>query len=154
MKLTTTEGFLVMAEDSKDRNRTPSKKLLDMLDPDGIHVEQFTQPHKVYVPSDTRHLDGEAISGTWRDKGIRSRRRHADGHDAIYNKDHKNGKDSGLEMRTVWFVKTIDSAQPVTVVVDCSARVFDSATMDEEEYDEFITSPEENPTPPKGWKLK
>lgn len=42
---TTTEGFRALEKDSRARNRGPNKRLMELLDPDGVHVAGYTMIH-------------------------------------------------------------------------------------------------------------
>lgn len=42
---TGTEGLLMLERDSRERNRGPNQKLIDALDPQGIHVMSWKFPH-------------------------------------------------------------------------------------------------------------
>ena len=45
MLITTTDGFKALELDSRGRNQGPTEKLLEDIDPDGIHVVAFQMPH-------------------------------------------------------------------------------------------------------------
>ena len=44
-KFANTEQFLELYKDSTSRNRSPSKDLIDKLDPKGVHVAGFQMKH-------------------------------------------------------------------------------------------------------------
>lgn len=44
-RCTNTEGFLLLEKDSRGRNRGPNKRLIDALDPNGVHIVGMQFPH-------------------------------------------------------------------------------------------------------------
>ncbi|HHZ94094.1 MAG TPA: hypothetical protein EYN67_00735 [Flavobacteriales bacterium] len=45
IRLANTKQFLALEKDSRGRNQGPSKKLLKIIDPSGIHVVEFLMIH-------------------------------------------------------------------------------------------------------------